>query len=81
VITVDLTPGAQEQENLLAFFAAQVMDDIKVARKSSDRRILRSIVDLAFTLGFNAASRSDVGTGTGRVQAMALRQRLADSVR
>jgi len=71
--TIDITPTKEGQEQLLALFVDQLVDDIKTTRRMPDRGILRSVIDLAFTAGFNAPRDT--------TEAMAQRERLTALVR
>lgn len=53
--TIDITPTREGQLQMLRLFGAQVLADVRKTRRDSDRQLIGSIVDLAFTLGFNAA--------------------------
>jgi hypothetical protein len=51
---VDITPTPEGQRNILRLFVDQIQADIVKPRREPDLDILGSIIDLAFTAGFNA---------------------------
>lgn len=72
--TINLTPTPEGQETILAAFADSVLNDVRKARRDADVELLRGIVALAFTFGFNAKALS-------ATEAVAQRERLEDLVR
>jgi hypothetical protein len=43
--TVDITPSAEGFVSIAAVFATQILDDVKVTRKVSDRLLLDSLIE------------------------------------
>ena len=80
--TIDITPTAAEQANILELMAASILSDVRKARRDANVQLLRAVVDLAFTAGFNAASHipSDPFQSTATA-AIATRTKLEDRIR
>jgi hypothetical protein len=51
---VSVLPTERGQKDMLRLFAEQVMADVRKPRHEAASAILASIIDLSFTLGFNA---------------------------
>lgn len=52
--TINIAPDQRGQLIILEQFATQIIEDVKTRRRKDDAALLSSIVDLAFTLGYNA---------------------------
>jgi hypothetical protein len=59
---ISVLPTERGQKDMLRLFTEQVMADVRKSRREADSTILGGIIDLAFTLGFNAPRDAQLAT-------------------